>query len=129
MYGSQTFNRHEKCIQEKMFPLIVNYGFGFFDDWLLPCHVFVDIHDYCMKPNDFLSYRDRILLKHLAITSYKLFMNSFVSNKSKQFVQLAMKQMSSNSSNWTDLENIKRDLEVIIHVHFSIHIFIIILNY
>lgn len=116
IYGTYTLKRNERCIAERIFPLIVNHGFGFLDDWLLPCHVFVDINEDCMKPNDFLSPRDTKLLKHLAITVYKQFMESLLDINHTNYLQLAYNHLNGisegNSAN-SDTASIRRDFQVI----------------
>ena len=115
IYGAYTLKRNERCIAERIFSLIVNYGFGFLDDWVLPCHVFVDINEDCMKPNDFLSPRDTKLLRHLAITFYKQVMESLLDIKHGKYLLLAYNQLSGfgngNSTN-PDIESIQRDFQV-----------------
>lgn len=116
IYGTYTLKRNERCISKRIFPLIVNHGFGFLDDWLLPCHVFVDINEDCMTPNDFLSPRDTKLLKYLAITVYKQVMDSLLDIKHSNFLHQAYNQLSGfregKSANG-DIESIRRDFQVI----------------
>ena len=114
IYGTYTLNRNERCIREKMFSLIVNKGFGFLDDWLLPCHVFVDINEECMNPNEYLSPRDAKLLRNLAITLYKQFMESILDMKHNEFVFKAYSRLSGydGKSKNADMENIRRDFQV-----------------
>ena len=114
IYGAYTLNRNERCIREKMFSLIVNYGFGFLDDSLLPCHVFIDINEECMNPNDFLSPRDAKMLRNLVITIYKQLMESILDMKHYEFVLKAYNRISgyNKKSMNTDIENIRHDFQV-----------------
>ena len=114
IYGAYTLNRNERCIREKMFSLIVNRGFRFLDDLLLPCHVFIDINEECMNPNDFLSPRDAKLLRNLAITIYKQFMESILDLKHNEFVLKAYYRIFGydGKSKNTDIENIRHDFKV-----------------
>ena len=116
IYGSQTFNAYGKCIQERMFPLIVNLGFGLFDDFILPCHVFVDIHDDCMRPNEHLSDRDRTLLKQMAITGYKSVMEALIKKESRRFVIAAINAIDPKFNDnliTVAMKNIRHDFKVI----------------
>ena len=111
MYGTYTLTKSEKCVKEKIFGLIVNLGFGFLDDWLLPCHIFVDITEECMEPNDYLSPRDTHFLRLMTITIYKGVMDLFLDKKHQEFVIKAYSNVSGYNRNRSksDIENIRRD--------------------
>ena len=111
MYGTYTLTKSEKCIKEKIFGLIVNLGFGFLDDWLLPCHIFVDITEECIEPNDHLSPRDTHFLRIMTITSYKGLMDLFLDKKHQEFVIKAYSNVSgyNRNSSKSDIENIRSD--------------------
>ena len=122
MYGTYTLTKSEKCIKEKIFGLIVNLGFGFLDDWLLPCHIFYDITEECMEPNDYLSPRDTHFLRLMTITIYKGLLDLFLDTKHQEFVIKAYSNVSgySRNSSKSDIENIRRD--------FGINITVIIIS-
>ena len=96
----------------------MNLGFGFLDDWLLPCHIFFDITEECMEPNDYLSPRDTHFLRLMTITIYKGLWDLFLDTKHQEFVIKAYSNVSgySRNSSKSDIENIRRDFGINIPV-------------